>query len=98
MFDQNKEWVKFRQQFRGLKRGHLRAKKPNQMTEYDVPINHVSRGMPECKGAECTWDPDEILMKEFDKDEEKQKQIELDMFGEVFEPAKIVDENPKNIF
>ena len=29
MFDQNREWVKFRKIFKGLRRGNKRARKPN---------------------------------------------------------------------
>ena len=39
MFDQNKEWTKFRTIFRGLHRTMERAKKPNKITEYDLPVN-----------------------------------------------------------
>jgi len=31
------------------------------MVEYDVPIDKRSRAMTDAKGAECSWDPDEIL-------------------------------------
>ena len=41
MFEQNKEWSKFRGVFRGLHRVHERAKRPNKITEYDIPVNNV---------------------------------------------------------
>ena len=40
MFDQNKEWNRFRSVFRGLHRVHERAKRPNKITEYDMPVNN----------------------------------------------------------
>ena len=40
MFDQNREWTRFRQVFRGLHRVHERAKRPNKITEYDMPVSN----------------------------------------------------------
>ena len=61
MFDQNREWVKFRKIFKGLKRTHKRAHKPNKLTEYDIPVDTRVRGVTGAKGAECGFDPDEVL-------------------------------------
>ncbi len=64
MFDQNREWVKFRQIFKGLKRTEKRAKKPNHMTEYDIPIDTKIVGVT-AKGAECEFDPEKVFEREF---------------------------------
>jgi hypothetical protein len=37
MFEENKIWKKYTSIFKGLKRCHQRAKKPNKITEYEVP-------------------------------------------------------------
>ncbi|CDW72220.1 snf2 family n-terminal domain containing protein [Stylonychia lemnae] len=37
MFEENKIFKKFTSQFKGLKRIHQRAKKPNKITEYELP-------------------------------------------------------------
>ena len=56
------------------------------MVEYDVPIDKRSRAKTDAKGAECSWDPDEILQREFDTDMEKQRQTQIEMFGQAYEP------------
>ncbi len=68
------------------------------MTEYDVPIENKSRAFPDAKGAECSWDPDEILQKEFDKDADKLRQIQIEMFGEAYEPEAVESSSSKNIY
>jgi len=37
MFEENKIFTKFTRQFKGIRRGLYRAKKPNKITEYEVP-------------------------------------------------------------
>jgi len=41
------------------------------MTEYDIPVDTRVRGVVGARGAECKFDPDEVLEREFKKDEEK---------------------------
>jgi hypothetical protein len=43
------------------------------MTEYDIPIDTRVRGLQGLKTAECEFDPDEILQREFSKDETKEQ-------------------------
>jgi hypothetical protein len=71
MIDQNKEWVKFRRIFRGLKRTYTRAKKPNRLAEYEIPIDPKIKGIEKAQGAEVSFAPEDVLEREFKKDEEK---------------------------
>ena len=78
MFDQNKEWTKFRQIFRGLHRVHERAKRPNKITEYDMPVANVTKikkykDDQKTKGAEIEFDPCAMLDAEFQEDEVREK-------------------------
>ena len=71
MFDQNKEWTKFRQIFKGLKRVHERAKRPNKITEYDMPVANDAKIKKyktdqKEKGAEIEFDPCAMLDAEFE--------------------------------
>ena len=43
------------------------------MTEYDIPVDTRVRGVT-AKGAECQFDPDEVLRKEFEKDDAKERE------------------------
>ena len=93
MFDQNREWVKFRKIFKGLRRSHKRAHKPNKLTEYDVPVDTRVRGVTGAKGAECGFDPDEILQREFAIDEAKEQELRKQLYADE-QPLVAEDENP----
>lgn len=56
------------------------------MTEYDIPIDTRVRGVTGAKGAECGFDPDEILLREFEKDDEKERQMYKQLYGEEAKP------------
>ena len=92
MFDQNKEWVKFRKIFKGLKRTQKRAHKPNKLTEYDIPVDTRVRGVTGAKGAECGFDPDEVLQREFALDEAKEKEMIKQLYGSQEAPEEPEDE------
>ena len=72
MFDQNKEWLKFRGIFKGLHRTFDRAKKPNKITEYELPVTvkpklNRSKGKgQEERGATIVFDPCQMLEDEFE--------------------------------
>ena len=80
MFDQNKEWNRFRSVFRGLHRVHERAKRPNKITEYDMPVNNqvkIKEYKPnqQISGASIEFDPCAMLDAEFAEDEKKEKDL-----------------------
>ena len=89
MFDQNKEWTKFRQIFRGLHRVHERAKRPNKITEYDMPVNNVTKLKKykpdqKMKGAEIEYDPCAMLDSEFQEDERKEREMLEKVYGKEY--------------
>ena len=86
MFDQNKEWVRFRSVFRGLHRVHERAKRPNKITEYDMPVVNnakIKQWKPDQKqnGAEIEFDPCAMLDAEFEEDAKKEKEMIERVYG-----------------
>lgn len=51
------------------------------MTEYDIPVDTRIRGVTGAKGAECGFDPDQVLEAEFAKDDLKQQEMEAKLYG-----------------
>lgn len=89
MFDQNKEWTKFRQIFKGLKRVHERAKRPNKITEYDMPVANDAKIKKyktdqKEKGAEIEFDPCAMLDAEFEQDEIREKEAMEKVYGKEY--------------
>lgn len=81
MFDQNKEWVKFRQIFRGMHRQFDRAKRPNRITEYEIPgtvkakVNKSEGHEQEERGATIVFDPCKMLEDEFANDTKRERDL-----------------------
>ena len=89
MFEQNKTWVKFRGIFKGLHRHHERAKRPNQLVEYDMPLNHkpeIKQWKPDQKtmGAEIEFDPCAMLEAEFEEDEKRERDMMEKIYGKAY--------------
>ena len=68
MFEENKLFKKFTSQFKGLKRIHKRATKPNKITEYELPrdATKVNRKIQD-------FDPGMLLEMEYALDDEKKQ-------------------------
>jgi hypothetical protein len=64
MFEENKIWKKFTSTFKGLKRCHSRAKKPNKITEYEVP-----RDPTKFNKKIDDFDPSMLFELEYSKDD-----------------------------
>lgn len=62
------------------------------MTEYEVPINTKIPGVT-AKGAECHFDPELVLEREFEKDEEKQREMEKQLFGADYQNEVMIVED-----
>jgi hypothetical protein len=99
MFDQNKEWVKFRQIFRGLHRNFDRAKRPNRITEYDIPaaqkpkLNRSEGHEQEERGATIVFDPCKMLDDEFASDLKRERDLQEKLYGKEYVSSKFKDES-----
>eukprot|EP00347_Sterkiella_histriomuscorum_P021164 403335006 len=76
MFEENKIFKKFTSQFKGLKRIHQRAKKPNKITEYELP-----RDPGKTNRKIQDFDPGMLLEMEFQFDEERKIKQEEKLYG-----------------
>ena len=76
MFEENKIWKKYTSLFKGLKRVHPRAKKPNKITEYEVP-----RDPTKFNKKIDDFDPSLLFDMEYAKDEQKKKDREDIIWG-----------------
>jgi hypothetical protein len=76
MFEENKIWKKYTSIFKGLKRCHQRAKKPNKITEYEVP-----RDPTKFNKKIDDFDPSILLEMEYEKDELKKKEEDEKIWG-----------------
>lgn len=76
MFEENKIWKKYTSIFKGLKRCHQRAKKPNKITEYEVP-----RDPTKFNKKIDDFDPAMLFEMEYAKDEKKKKEKEDQIWG-----------------
>ena len=76
MFEENKVWKKFTSVFKGLKRCHPRAKKPNKITEYEVP-----RDPTKFNRKIEDFDPGMLFEMEYARDEEKKRRREEELYG-----------------
>ena len=66
MFEENTVYKKFRGIFKGLKRGHVRSKQPNKLTEYEVPTDQTKFNR-----VIDDFDPAILFEEEYAKDEAK---------------------------
>ena len=76
MFEENKIWKKYRSIFTGLKRIHERAKKPNKITEYEVP-----RDPTKFNKKIDDFDPGMLFELEYAKDAEIKQDKEDRIWG-----------------
>lgn len=76
MFEENKIWKKYTAIFKGLKRCHQRAKKPNKITEYEVP-----RDPTKFNKKIDDFDPSILLEMEYEKDALKKKDEDEKIWG-----------------
>ena len=76
MFEENKVWKKYVSIFKGLKRCHQRARKPNKITEYEVP-----RDPTKYNKKIDDFDPAMLFDLEYAKDEQKKKDKEDAIWG-----------------
>lgn len=76
MFEENKVWKRYTAIFKGLRRCHQRAKKPNKITEYEVP-----RDPAKFNKKIDDFDPAILFEMEYAKDEIKKKEEEDRIWG-----------------
>lgn len=76
MFEENKIWKKYTAIFKGLKRCHQRAKKPNKITEYEVP-----RDPTKFNKKIDDFDPSILFEMEYEKDAKKKRDEEEKIWG-----------------
>ena len=76
MFEENKVFKKFCGTFKGLKRQFSRIKKPNKITEYEVPRDPTKTNL-----KIKDFDPAILLDEEYTKDEEVSKKKEEKLYG-----------------